>query len=121
MLDLKILLTKILQKLTFTPALLYSTRTECTAVGTTFENTTVSDIAGYNVIAVQFTVHEVSDLLIFFRGEDVDRSLVDVPAVGRFRGTIKVDWTNSQIQIRCVAAGNNRYDLVYFKNVYGIA
>lgn len=123
MISLKILLTKILQKLQFTPVLLSDTKVECTQVGTSYESTTIANIANYNVIAIQFVVHEQSQLLLFFRGEDIDRSFTDTPTAGRFRGTIKVDWEHNQILMRCIHAGTNedRYELVYFKNVYGIA
>ena len=123
MIDLKKLLTKIIKKLQFTPVLLDNTKYECTQVGTTYEYSYISGMDDYNVIAVYFVVHEVSQLYLFVRGLNVDVSLTDAPAAGRFRGSLKVDWENEQIGIRAVNAGTagTRYDLIFFKGVYGIA
>jgi len=123
MIDLKKLLTKIVTKLQFTPVLIDNAKYECTQTGTTYEYTSISGMDDYNVIAVYFVVHEVTQLCLFVRGVNVDVSLTDAPAAGRFRGSLKVDWENEQIGIRAVNAGTagTRYDLVFFKGVYGIA
>ena len=123
MIDLKKLLTKIIKKLQFTPVLLDNTKYECTQTGTTYEYTSISGMDDYNIIAVYFVVHEVSQLYLFVREVNVDVSLTDAPAAGRFRGSLKVDWENEQIGIRAVNAGSagNRYDLIFFRGVYGIA
>ncbi len=123
MIDLKKLLTAIITKLKFTPTLLDNSKYECTQTGTTYEYTSISGMDDYNIVAVYFVVHEVAQLCLFVRGVNVDVSLTDAPAAGRFRGSLKVDWENEQIGIRAVNAGTagTRYDLVYFRGVYGIA
>lgn len=123
MVDVKKLLTKILQKLKITPVSLDSTKYECTQVGTTYEYSSINGMEDYSVIAVYFYVHDVSQLLYFVRPLPGDCNLIDTPSAGRFRGSIRVDWENEAIGIRCVSAGTagTRYDLVYFKGVYGIA
>ena len=123
MIDLKKLLTKIITKLQFTPVLLDNTKYECTQTGTTYEYTSISGMDDYNVIAVNFYVYEVSQFVFFVRPLAGDCNMTDSPTAGRFRGTIRVDWTNGAVGIRCVSAGTagTRYDLVYFKGVYGIA
>lgn len=123
MIDLKKLLTKIIKKLQFTPVLLDGSKYECTQTGTTYEYTSISGMDDYNVIAVYFRVHEVCQLYLFVRGVNVEVSITDAPAAGRFRGSLKVDWENEQIGIRAVNAGSagTRYELIFFKGVYGIA
>ena len=123
MVDVKKLLVKILQKMKVTPVTLDNTKYECSQVGTTYEWFSIDNVTDYNVIAVYFCVHEVSQMCYFVRGIDVDVSLTDAPSAGRFRGSVRVDWTNGAVGIRCVNAGTagTRYDLVYFRGVYGIA
>lgn len=108
--------------ISFSPYTLHSTKVVCTKVGTTYENTTISGLANWNIVAVYFVVHQQTQLLWFIRGIQTDISLVDRPDAGYFRGTILVDWTNNRISMRCVNAGTSgtNYDLVYFRGVYGI-
>lgn len=104
------------------PALIYSTKVACTGIGTSYKYTTVSGLANWNIVAVHFVVHEVAQVLIFFRGESIDRSISDDPSTGRFRGTITVDWANSRIGIRAISSGSNTgyAKFIYFNYVYGI-
>lgn len=104
------------------PALIFSTKITCTSLGTSYRYTTVSGLANWNVVAVHFVVHDVAQVLIFFRGEAFDRSISDTPSVGRFRGTITVDWANNRIGIRAISSGSskNYINLIYFDYVYGI-
>ena len=123
MVDVKKLLVKIIEKLKVTPAVLDNNKYEATQLGTSYEWINIDNMSSYNVIAVYFVVHEMTQLCYFVRGVDVDISLTDVPAAGRFRGTVRVDWAQEAVGIRAVNAGTagTRYDLVYFKGVYGIA
>lgn len=123
MIDMKKLLAKIIKKLQFTPVLLDNTKNECTQTGTTYEYSYISGMDEYNIIAVYFYVHDVSQLVFFVRPLPGDCNMTDSPSVGRFRGTLRVDWENEAVGIRCISAGTagTRYDLVYFKGVYGIA
>lgn len=123
MIDLKKLLTKIITKLQFTPTLLDNSKYECTQTGTTYEYSYISGLEDYNVIAVNFVAYEAQQTVYFVRPLPGDTSLTDAPSSGKFRGTIRVDWENSAIGVRCINAGTagTRYDLVYFKGVYGIA
>ena len=120
---MKILLTKILRKLKFTPVTIHNTKVECTQVGTSYEYTYISGMDNYNIIAVYFVVHEVTQMVYFVRSVENDICFTDAPSGGRYRGTIKPDWANSQIGIRCISAGTSgtHYNTVYFKGVYGIA
>ena len=106
----------------FSPYTLHSTKVACTKVGTAYENTTISGLANWNIVAVYFVVHQQSQLLWFIRGIQRDISLTDTPDSGYFRGSILVDWTNNRISMRCVNAGTSGtyYNLVYFQGVYGI-
>lgn len=111
-------------KLPIVPTALHSTKVECTVVSTSYEYTTISALADWNVIIVAFVVYEVQQPCICVRGASNIYGLTDyTSALGRFRGTITVDWTNNRIGIRCIAAGtdNSRYATVYFHGVYGIA
>lgn len=119
-LDTKSLIDKILKKLQFIPTTIYNTRTECTKVGTAYEYTTIREIANWNIIGVQFVVHENRQILWFPRPIASDINLIDIPTVGRFRGSIVLDWANTRIGIRCIAAPGNRYNFVYFNTVYGL-
>lgn len=123
MVDVKKLLVKIIQKLKITPVALDNTKYECTSVGTTFEYFSIDGMENYQVIAVYFYVNEVSQLVFFVRPLPGDCNMTDSPSAGRFRGSIRVDWENEAVGIRCISAGTagTRYDLVYFKGVYGIA
>ena len=104
------------------PAVLNTTKVACTITGTSYKYTSIPALANWSVVAVLFTVHEASQLLFFVRGEQHDRALIDVPTVGRFRGTIVVDWSNNRIGIRAIRAGDqgNYAHLVFFTYVYGI-
>ena len=105
------------------PAVLFSTKIACTGIGTSYKYTSVPGLANWSIVAVHFTVHEVTQVLIFFRGEASDRSLTDITnSVGRFRGTIIVDWNNNRIGIRAIQAGDSatHANLIYFDYVYGI-
>ena len=104
------------------PAVLFSTKIACTGIGTSYKYTSVPGLANWSVVAVHFVVHEVAQVLIFFRGEAIDRSISDDPSVGRFRGTITVDWANNRIGIRAISSGSNTSyaKLIYFNYVYGI-
>lgn len=106
----------------FSPKTLHSTKVACTKVGTAYENTTISDLANWNVVAVYFAVHQQTRLLWFVRGIQADISFTDTPDAGYFRGSIFVDWTNNRISMRCINAGTSGtyYNLVYFQGVYGI-
>lgn len=106
----------------FSPYTLHSTKVACTKVGTAYENTTITDLANWNVVAVYFVVHQQAQLLWFIRGIQTDVSLTDRPDAGYFRGSILVDWINNRISMRCVNAGTSgtNYNLVYFQGVYGI-
>lgn len=122
MLSIKKLLTKILQKLTFTPVVLYNTRTEATKIGTAYEYSgVITNLDKYNIVGIRFAVNESTQVCWMVRGTNAEVGLTDAPTAGRFRGTITVDWANNQIGIRCITAPNSRYDLVYFSTVYGIA
>lgn len=123
MIDMKKLLAKIIKKLQFTPVLLNNTKYECTQTGTTFEYSSISGMDEYNIIAVNFVAYEAQQTVYFVRPLPGDTSLTDAPSSGRFRGTLRVDWENSAIGVRCINAGTagTQYDLVYFKGVYGIA
>lgn len=123
MIGFKQLLTKIIKKLQFTPVLLDNAKYECTQTGTTYEYTSISGIDDYNIIAVNFVAYEAQQTVYFVRPLAGDTSLTDSPSIGRFRGTLRVDWENSAIGIRCISAGTSGtyYNTVYFKGVYGIA
>jgi len=105
-----------------TPKLIWSFKSYCTTVGTTYTYFQRGELPSWNAILIRFTVHENSQLLLFIRGENHERSLTDWPAAGKFRGGILVDWANSRIGMRCLNAGtnNNRPDLVYFDYIYGV-
>jgi hypothetical protein len=105
-----------------TANLIWSTKTNCSSVSTSYTYFQRGGIAAWNVILIRFTVHENVQMLLFVRGDNQDRSLTDWPAAGKFRGSIKVDWENSQIGLRCLNAGaqNNHPDLVYFDYIYGV-
>ncbi len=109
-------------KIHFPIQTLSTTKHACTKVGTAYEYTTISELSNWNIIAVHFTVHEASQVVIFIRGIPHETSLIDVLSVGRFRATIAVEWENNRIAMRCIAAGSNNsyYNFVYFQNVYGI-
>lgn len=104
------------------PAVLFSTKIACTGIGTSYKYTSVPGLSNWSIVAVHFVVHEVAQVLIFFRGEAIDRSISDDPSVGRFRGTITVDWANNRIGIRAISAGSSTSyaKLIYFNYVYGI-
>lgn len=104
------------------PEVLNTTKVSCTTVGMSFKYTTVSGLANWSIVAINFTVYEARQVLFFIRGETHERLFVDAPDLGRFRGGIVVDWSNNRIGIRAIAAGsNNRYaGNVYFDYVYGI-
>ena len=105
-----------------TANLIWSTKTNCTSVSTSYTYFQRGGIAAWNVILIRFTVHENVQMLLFVRGDNQDRSVTDWPNAGKFRGSIKVDWENSQIGLRCLNAGaqNNHPDLVYFDYIYGV-
>lgn len=104
------------------PTLLNTQKTATSRVSTTYTYKSIPSLINWHVVAVHFTVHEHSQLLIFIRGIGHDIGLTDYPTVGKFRGTIFVDWANSRIGLRCINAGsqNNHADLVYFDYVYGV-
>ena len=104
------------------PAVLNTAKVACTGIGTSYKYTSVPGLANWSIVAVHFVVHEVAQVLIFFRGEAIDRSISDDPSVGRFRGTITVDWANNRIGIRAISSGSNTsyVKLIYFDYVYGI-
>lgn len=104
------------------PAVLNTAKVACTTVGTSFKYTTVSGLANWNIVAVHFTVYETSSVFLFVRGEGHERMLTDAPNLGRFRGSIVVDWSHNRIGIRAIAAGsNNNYaNSIYFDYAYGI-
>lgn len=105
-----------------TANLIWSSKSACSSVGTSYTYFSRGGIAAWRMILIRFTVHENSQLLLFIRGENHERSLTDWPSAGKFRGGIWVDWANSRIGMRCLNAGaqNNRPDLVYFDYIYGV-
>jgi hypothetical protein len=105
------------------PAVLNTAKVACTTIGTSYKYTSVPGLSNWSIVAVHFIVHEVTQILIFFRGEAYDRSLTDNSnSSGRFRGTIIVDWNNNRIGIRAIQSGNSTtyVNLIYFDYVYGI-
>jgi len=101
---------------------IYFTKKACTEINTAYAYTAVSALADWSIIAVRFTVYETVETLLFVRGISGACTIADNPSIGRFRGSITVDWTNNRIGIRCLNAGsgNTRYDLVYFDRIYGV-
>lgn len=97
-----------------------SSKIACSSIGTSFRYASIAGMAAWHVIAVHFTVNEVSDVLLCFRGERFERYLIDAPSAGRFRGGIFVDWSNNRIGIRCINAPSGKQNLVYFDYVYGV-
>lgn len=104
------------------PAVLNTAKVACTTVGTSFKYTTIAGLANWHVVAVHFTVYETTQVCFFVRSEGHDRMLTDAPNLGRFRGSIIVDWSHYRIGIRAIEAGsNNNYPKnIYFDYVYGI-
>ena len=104
------------------PAVLNSNKVACSAAGTSFKYTTISGLANWSIVAINFTVYEARQVLFFVRGEQNERLLIDAPGLGRFRGGIYVDWQNNRIGIRAIQAGsnNNYFNNVYFDQVFGI-
>ena len=104
-----------------TAHILYSTRKPATKIGLEYEDTNIPALANWNAVLVLFTVYETSNSFLFIRGEDADHSIVEFPTIGRFRGTIKVDWANNKIRMRCIAAPSDNYiNLVHFDSVIGL-
>lgn len=104
-----------------TAHILYSTRTSATKIGLEYEDTKIPALANWNAVLVLFTVYETSNSFLFIRGEDADHSIVEFPTIGRFRGTIKVDWANNNIRMRCIAAPSDSYiNLIHFDSVIGL-
>lgn len=104
------------------PAVLFSTKIACTGIGTSYKYTSVPGLANWSIVAVHFVVHEVAQVLIFFRGEAIDRSISDYTSSGRFRGTITVDWANNRIGIRAISSGSSTsyVKFIYFNYVFGV-
>lgn len=122
MLDIKKLLTKMLKRIALKPTQIYATRTETTKVGTDWEYQTHSFLSDWDMIAIQFVVHEHIEVFYIVRGDNVERSLTDWPSAGKFRGSILVDWANNRIGIRAINAGTNGtyYNLIYYNRILGI-
>ena len=104
------------------PVILYGIKVPCTKVGTTYEYTTVNGLSNWNMIVIKFVVHEQAIPLYICKWDTNDYSLCDNPAAGRFRGTVKVDWDNNRIGVRCIRAGNqNNYaHLIFIESVTGV-
>lgn len=122
MLDIKKLLAKILRRTAFYPTQLYNTRTETTKVSTDWEYHTHSFLSDWDMIAIQFVVHEHIEVFYIVRGDTLERSLTDWPDAGKFRGSLYVDWTNNRIGIRAISAGTSGsyYNLIHYSTIYGI-
>lgn len=122
MLDIKRSIIEVLKRIAFKPKQLYNARTETTKVGTDWEYHTHAFLANWDVIAVQFVVHEHVEVLYIVRGDTLERSLTDWPSAGKFRGTMYVDWANNRIGIRAISAGSSGsyYNLIYYRTIYGI-
>ena len=104
-----------------TAHILYSTRKPATKIGLEYEDTNIPALANWNAVLVLFTVYETSNSFLCIRGEDADHSIIEFPTIGRFRGTIKVDWANNKIKMRCIAAPSDNYiNLVHFDSVIGL-
>lgn len=119
---LKKLFTKILRRTTFKLTQLYNTRTEPTKIGTVWEYHTHDFLADWDMIAIQFIVHEHVEVFYIVRGDTLERGLTDWPDAGKFRGSLYVNWANNQIGIRAINAGSSRsnYNLIYYSTIYGI-
>lgn len=104
------------------PVVLNTAKVACTTIGTSYKYTSIPGLASWSVVAVYFVVHEVGEVLFFFRGEQFDRSISDDPSNGRFRGTITVDWRNNRIGIRAISSGSNTSyaKFIYFNYVFGV-
>ena len=122
MLDIKKLLVKILRRTAFAPTQLYGTITEATKVSTDWEYHTHSFLSDWDMIAIQFVVHEHIEVFYIVRGDTLERGLTDWPDAGKFRGSLYVDWANNRIGIRAISAGTSgtHYDLIYYQTIYGI-
>lgn len=108
------------QHIPLSMTILNSNKIACTTIGTSYRYVNISGLANWNIVAVHFTVHEVSDVYVCIRGENIERTATDAPSAGRFRGGMIVDWRNNRIGIRCVNAPTGRQNLVYLDYVYGV-
>lgn len=108
------------QHIPISMTVLNSSKVACASIGTTYRYVSVPGMANWNIIAIHLTVHEVSNLFVCVRGENLERTATDAPSAGRFRGGMVVDWRNNRIGIRCVNAPTGRQNLVYIDYVYGV-
>ena len=118
MISIKVLLTKILQRIT--PKLISATRV--TAPSTQLEPATVSvNLDGYDTILVRAGVNNITQFLTFTRlsGSTI-QSLSEYYGGEYFRGFVFVDWENNEVSVEYANCPSGKNSYIWIQQIYAI-